>query len=582
MEITNEKLEQMLDAYIERVFSKNFSFRPQQKDAILDIIRVFLEGECNLYLLDAPLGSGKSLIAMITAGFLSEMKMKGYILASDLMLQTQYEKDFNKYRLQWGSIKGVDNYDCIVNHEKFSLGECKIKNVSYEEAESKPCFKDCGYLFNRRLAINSPVALLNYSYHLIQMNYVLPKMIDSGKNAPFIKRDFTICDEAHKITSIVQNHFSPKVDDKTIEKLEKIRSICIKHNLYMIKTTAIRLKVVVRSMFSEDDKDRIYALLKEFESQLLDFLKAGKAIKDHVSSVYKNIEIPKEWKYNMGLIDWLKDVHCKIEDYNHIISQAGIHTLIKNPQGEQIIFNCIDESYMMEKHFHTQCGFKVLMSGTLGDPSIFLKNIGATNARYFRMESHFNYEKSPIFLYPNKKMSKMYKDSTMPWLIAKINSILDENLDENGIIHSGSYEISSKIFDGLSKENKRRILTYQGSQEKEMALSRLLTEKGTVLMGPSLLEGLDLKDDRSRFQIFAKVPYPSLGDRFVKAKIDYNPEWYNWTTICSILQGIGRSVRNDEDYALTYILDGCIIDLLRKNRSSFPPEIQKRIKIIKE
>ena len=44
--------------------------------------------------------------------------------------------------------------------------------------------------------------------------------------------------------------------------------------------------------------------LKEFESQLLDFLKAGKAIKDHVSSVYKNIEIPKTTfqKFNISRI----------------------------------------------------------------------------------------------------------------------------------------------------------------------------------------------------------------------------------------------------------------------------------------
>ena len=59
--------------------------------------------------------------------------------------------------------------------------------------------------------------------------------------------------------------------------------------------------------------------------------------------------------------------------------------------------------------------------------------------------------------------------------------------------------------------------------------------------------------------------------------MNYSPEWYDWKTITAILQGVGRSVRSENDWAVTYVLDGCLKDLLKRRRSSFPDEFQRRI-----
>ena len=47
-------------------------------------------------------------------------------------------------------------------------------------------------------------------------------------------------------------------------------------------------------------------------------------------------------------------------------------------------------------------------------------------------------------------------------------------------------------------------MDYENSKEKSVMLDLFKKKEGAVLMGPSLLEGLDLKDDISRFQIFFK------------------------------------------------------------------------------
>ncbi|MGC2573232.1 MAG: helicase C-terminal domain-containing protein [Candidatus Nitrosopolaris sp.] len=94
--------------------------------------------------------------------------------------------------------------------------------------------------------------------------------------------------------------------------------------------------------------------------------------------------------------------------------------------------------------------------------------------------------------------------------------------------------------------------------------------KPTVLISPSLHLGLDLKDDLSRFQIITKVPYPSLGDRWIDEKRKRSEKWYNWQTALRLVQGYGRSIRSKDDWAKTYVLDSAFGPFVRKNKNILP------------
>jgi Rad3-related DNA helicase len=91
-----------------------------------------------------------------------------------------------------------------------------------------------------------------------------------------------------------------------------------------------------------------------------------------------------------------------------------------------------------------------------------------------------------------------------------------------------------------------------------------------------------LKNDFARFAILLKMPYASLGDKFVAAKMKISPEWYKWQTVIEVLQSIGRTVRHDEDWCVTYILDACLSDLIQSSRNSFPTEFYERLKVISD
>jgi|TARA_B100001540_G_scaffold21134_1_gene17429 Rad3-related DNA helicases len=92
------------------------------------------------------------------------------------------------------------------------------------------------------------------------------------------------------------------------------------------------------------------------------------------------------------------------------------------------------------------------------------------------------------------------------------------------------------------------------------------------LLSSSLWEGVDLKDDLSRFQIIAKAPYPMLSETRTKIKMQKFPLWYKAQTIMKLLQGFGRSIRDKNDWADTYVLDSAAHELLlyKENRKMVP------------
>jgi Rad3-related DNA helicase len=575
-----EKLNTDFDSFMDK-YHPTMKFRPYQKEVILDIIKTYLEGEKDTYLLEAPTGSGKSVIGIIVSHYLQEHKHTGYILASDLSLHSQYLEDFNKYNLSWGNIKGVDNYECTVNHEKFSLGDCKNKNMSYEKAESLDCFQSCGYLTTRKKAIASEVTLLTYSYALIQRNYVEEKMQGSGRGVPFPQRDFVICDEGHKVVDIVQSHFSPKISWDVYKKAVRLVEFMKTHKLVLPKQDPTIIQDIIRDILIEEDKENLHQSLYKLQGALVDILGAAESLTEKIKKMYKET-VPREWVSAMGLKDYLKDVHCKVEDYNFIIHKVGSDKMVKNPtDAENITFNCLEEHFLMNKHFHKKFGFKLIMTATMGDPKAFAKSLGLQTARFQRIPSTFNFDKSPIIYYTGHKLSYAEKEKNLPWAIETVGKILDEEKEFSGIIHTGSYEFTQKLFKSLNAFQQKRLILYEGSSTKETAIREFYKRSNGVLIGPSLLEGLNLDEDRSRFQIFFKVPYPSLHDRFVAEKLKHNPESYSLKTCINILQGVGRSIRNPEDYARTYIIDGTFSNVLKHNRSYFDESFLNRIIIVR-
>jgi Rad3-related DNA helicase len=76
-----------------------------------------------------------------------------------------------------------------------------------------------------------------------------------------------------------------------------------------------------------------------------------------------------------------------------------------------------------------------------------------------------------------------------------------------------------------------------------------------------------------------KVPYASLADKLVQAKSELIPGWYQADTANKIIQALGRGIRHKTDWCITYILDGCFMDLYYRDSSWMPPEFIGRMRM---
>ena len=106
----------------------------------------------------------------------------------------------------------------------------------------------------------------------------------------------------------------------------------------------------------------------------------------------------------------------------------------------------------------------------------------------------------------------------------------------------------------------------------------LNSDKPTILLSPSMTEGVDLQEESSRFQIVCKVPYPYLGDKLVKKRMNKWGWWYPLQTAKTIVQSVGRSIRSNEDFAVTYILDENWNYFYSRNKIIFPEDFRKCLK----
>ncbi len=150
-----------------------------------------------------------------------------------------------------------------------------------------------------------------------------------------------------------------------------------------------------------------------------------------------------------------------------------------------------------------------------------------------------------------------------------INLILNRHPDVRGLIHSVSYSRSKLLARFCT--SPRLILHTEKPGDFDRALETLFTTPGGVLVSPRAMEGVDLKGDRSEFQVFIKIPFLFWGDQRVKQRAEANGIWYPLTAAINLIQGCGRSVRNMHDIAPTYILDAKWKWWFPANEKLFPP-----------
>ena len=618
----NNTLTQHIKDWANIFIGPSFEFRENQLETIHNICSNIIDGSNPTQIIEAPTGSGKSLLNIISAGVLAHFyDLSSYILVSDLYLWKQYEDFINEHttlRREFGILKGqTGNYTCIKNREDMRNADCRMANLPWSKLFTKSiaesfgysCASTCPYVKARKHAIKSKVVVMTYQlYH-----YMINVVSESQEVSSFNKKAIIFCDECHNIPKIVTSCFTPEIklsDIAYFKRLYKYAQEISQSQLDLFNTDKIEYlvnpKLTEKALIRRYNNNfKILSDLKTLPSTVQLAINDYQDLLNSLTETVEYIEQKLAYKKQIEKQDftpeevllykccsWYRNSKCLWNDFAMCINEIGSEYVIRNVSESRnlneliVTFTCVKEDFVVSRFLLSNADYRVMMSATLGGLKAFTENVGIhyldnTEVYYKQIPSTFDFSKSPVFFLNRHKMSYKEKESSMIKLKPIVYHICDDNFkNEKGMIQTGSYAIAKEIYDAAPLHIKHRMLLYNNTKEKEDMIIKHIKCSNTILIGPSLVEGIDLPGDQCRFIIILKVPYPVIVDDYVKRKMELFPLWYNSTTSNTIIQGIGRGNRFINDYCTTYILDACFATLYNATRHQYPIELQQRIKIV--
>jgi Rad3-related DNA helicase len=540
-------------------YDSDFPFgeiREAQRNAIDFALDAFVNKGKRFVVIEAGTGVGKSAIGLTIARHLNKVmpealdsgyKTGAYFLTTQKILQEQYVRDFGEESGgKMCQVMSSTNYQCKF-HKRQSCAESMRQLKLEEDKQSKfarTCMYQCTYKLEKQKFMASAESVTNFSYFLAETVY-------AGKLVP---RSLLVIDEAHNTDTELCGFIE-------ISMSERFAKTALKIEMPDITTEKMAWRWLV-----DEYEPRLKAHVKHYEEMIEKFNLADK-VKSDFANIAKQYE--------------MLDKHiCKVHRFMELYNEENWVFNLAEGEGRgmrRLEFKPIDVSGYAD-HILFKNGRRVLMmSATILNKEGFCKTLGITEeeCEFISIPSPFPPENHPIMAFPIAKMSAATIDQDLPKLAEAVRSILSQHPNEKGIIHCHTFKIAKY----LQQHVKSDRLLIHGSEDRIQKLQEHMTsKKATVLLSPSMQEGVDLKDDLSRFQIICKVPYPYLGDKIVKKRMHRWPWWYPLQTAKTIVQSIGRSVRSSEDHAVSYILDADWDRFYSRNDSLFPESFRKSLK----
>ncbi|WP_297463670.1 helicase C-terminal domain-containing protein [Nitrosarchaeum sp.] len=541
-------------------FPDQFSPRDIQKKIIFEIEEKLKSGYKKI-ILCAPTGVGKSLVGATVSRYFDS----SFTITASKHLQDQYIKDIPFLK----PVKGKQNFACLKMMESEKVdntrramrwgltcdkGQCQEKIIKngkevVEVCKFKPTIKQvdehtqntesCHYYLQKYDALVSKHSLWNY-HAFFQIMKFNKKLFED-----YLNRKVSIFDEAHKIEDQIMQFigfdiFNGQIDECNLNS-GKYDFSDLDSMIQLIDDIAYSYAKKIKdtkesdSFQREPDYESITRLERRYD-------RAAQAKIDILTG-----------KDNFVVNDPVRDL---------------------NGNFRSISVKPIDVSSFANSFFTTE--YQIFMSATI-DRFSFCENMGLVQddvAFIDTPKSPFPLDNRRIDLLNIKRLSYGSTESDELEVIKVIDRIMNEHSGERGLILTSSVPRCQKILRYLSPKNTRRIRichSYnQDGKTQDEIISEHASDPTSVLLSSSLWEGVDLKDDLSRFQIIAKVPYPNYKEKRTKAKMDKFPLWYTSQTLTKLLQGFGRSIRSENDWAKTYVLDTAVNNVFFKAQRMIP------------
>jgi Rad3-related DNA helicase len=488
-----------------------------------------------IFALEAPPGVGKSHVAMALARWSGD----AYLLTSQKLLQDQYEREFGD---QLQLVKGRDNYVC----ERYPDGRVPTSQGMCRRLRGPLC--QCPYARAKAAALAGPIFCTNTWYFATLRHWHAEQLR---------RRRLLVIDEAHNL---------------------EVQLV----NVYTVRFTAAEMKEwfgapLPRLADAEAYRDLLGGHLEHLETDLKTLVGALEALRppDVEPDLFLQMPPSREERLLLERRDALEGALARLRFF---VDAGGDEWVVRYPPEPAATLELVPLSVTAQTRalLDESAELVVLSSAYLGPPAALAESLGvaAEDVRGFSAPSPFPLEQRPIVYRPVAALSRARQAEQEPSLFAEIAAILAAHPRDKGVLHVASYAVARRLVADLAQRapaEARRLIFVESSEAKGRALQQhRASPLPTVLVSPSLREGVDLPDDFLRFQIVTKMPYGDLGDPWTAARRARDPRWYAIETAKALVQAYGRSCRHAEDYGTTYILDAQFARFLQHYRPLLP------------
>lgn len=530
--------------------------RADQPEVIEKILQSFLDGDKRFAIIEAPTGAGKSAIGYTIGRYFESY----WYVTAQKILQSQLSGDFGEDGTWSGDnpmieLKGRNAYPCdyyeiapkdpevfltddqvrryaknVKEGVDCATGECKRKGKS----KLAYCAKNnvCPYFKQVDKAVASPAVLMNFHSFIFQTEFV-PDRWDTKK--------LLIIDEAHNTEQVLMDYVSFTITDIAdwVPNLPKFSTA----EEYLI-------------FFEEVD------ILGTLKSKLEEAMDQGDSDKE------------EEWVKQIGKYQMFRESVQKHE----WIPQYDEKTLAKTSSNKAKKYRVVELKPLFVKDFAEDLLFSkaekvLMMSATILSVDIMCDALGIDRSEVYakRIGSDFPVENRPIYYKGCGNMSFKEINKTLPKMAKEVEKLCKLHEDDRGIIHTHTFRIAEFIKENASPELKARLFLQTDYESKDQMLAVHAKSDNGIIIAPAMHEGLDLKDDLSRFQIICKVPYPGLGNNpQLKRRMDLSSDYYQYLAALKLVQQYGRSIRSKDDSADTYVLDSGFRGYFERSKAMLP------------
>lgn len=570
-----------------------FKLRPSQEYAIPKILEHFANGR-EVVIFHAPTGSGKSVDAGQVAKALG---LRTFVTTPQRSLVYQYNSDpnFPLVAPKFATMIGKANFDCL--RDRLEKQERGIAAPALPASEAT-CYEmdTAGNLVKnpdggnytchfKRWTKNAPTILPECEYYLrkvhaelaplsvVTLAFFLTGVGDSHlvNYAPAIgwlggrlsTRPLLIVDEAHNLESetirfLTSKWYEGKYASPAFEKAweewlasEPAKELLDNPKLEGAEAIGHLVNLLSPILLVETEDPEEQRFLDRLERDV-----------DTIRTVADDIAAGIPWVVK------LEEVENRRLD--RVIPVLSVTPVIAAPH--------------LKRRMWSRAEKILIMSGSFFGSVDTLKELGLDGYKASEVVVHSDFPaiNGPVYMLPAAKVNFKNRETSFPEVLAALDRVLTVETGR-GVVHTVSFANANAVLDAMSPANRNRLWVHRGGAgfDRDEFIDDFKTNSppGSVLVSPSVTEGLDLPGELGEFAVFVKAPYANRSDERVARRLTMpdGMKWYERNAIQKTIQGRGRILRSRDDVGRTYVLDHAHTRLIEANWATLPTWFQDAI-----